>query len=204
MEWWWTVVWKYVLYLCYHRVSIIIITVVDCGGLPAPSDGSITISETTFESVSVFSCNEGFNQSGSLMRQCQANGQWSGEEAVCTSMLNYIDMCTYISYHNWTYAKPLCFSFVLLSVYDCGPLNDPINGTVQFAQTTFGSLAVFTCDTGFNLTGNNGQDYRECLTGAEWSGEDPICESRMRNNLIMTHLLYLHYSCWLWPVTVSW
>ena len=65
------------------------------------------------------------------------------------------------------------------SVYDCGPLNNPNNGTVNFTLTTFGAIAVFSCDKGFNLTGNNGENYRECLFGG-WDGEDPICESMLK------------------------
>ena len=53
--------------------------------LPAPVNGSIAIFGTMFESVSVFACDEGFNQSGSSMRECQANGEWSGIDTICTS-----------------------------------------------------------------------------------------------------------------------
>ena len=56
-------------------------------------------------------------------------------------------------------------------------MNNPANGTVEFNLTTFGAIAVFTCDIGYNLTGNDGQDYRECLFGG-WSGEDPTCQSK--------------------------
>ena len=64
----------------------IIPLVVDCGSLPAPVNGSIDISETTFGSVSTFTCDEGFNQSGSSLRECEATGDWSGSDTVCTSM----------------------------------------------------------------------------------------------------------------------
>ena len=63
-------------------------------------------------------------------------------------------------------------------VYDCGSLNNPTNGSVEFNLTTFGAIAVFSCDTGYNLTGNDGQDYRECLFGG-WSGQDPTCQSKL-------------------------
>ena len=71
-----------------QRVCLLLLLqciVVDCGLLPSPDNGTIIISETTFESVSTFSCNEGFNQSGSLLRTCQANGEWSGNDTICTS-----------------------------------------------------------------------------------------------------------------------
>ena len=47
---------------------------------------------------------------------------------------------------------------------------------------------MFTCDIGFNLTG---QDYRECLLG-EWSGEDPTCESK-RIKLIINYKMFYSF-----------
>ena len=68
-----------------NKLLFFSLSVVDCGLLPAPINGSIMISETTFGSVSAFMCNKGFNQSGSSIRQCEANGNWSGIDTVCTS-----------------------------------------------------------------------------------------------------------------------
>ena len=75
------------------------------------------------------------------------------------------------------------------SVYDCGPLSNPDNGTVEFTLTTFGAIAVFSCDEGFNLTGNNDEDYRECLFGG-WDGEDPTCESMFKQALLLCYFLF--------------
>ena len=52
-----------------------------------------------------------------------------------------------------------------------------MNGTVEFTRTTFGAIAEFNCDVGYNISGNNGKHYRECLLGV-WSGEDPLCNSK--------------------------
>ena len=77
-----------------YSTIIYCVIVADCGVLPAPVNGSIEILETTFESVSVFSCEKGFNQSGSSMRECQANGEWSGIDTICTS--NKINDCVFL------------------------------------------------------------------------------------------------------------
>ena len=44
--------------------------------------------------------------------------------------------------------------FYLSAVVDCGSLEDPDNGQVNFSNTTFESTANYTCDLGYNLNGN--------------------------------------------------
>ena len=79
--------------------------------------------------------------------------------------------------------------FLFHPVYDCGPLTNPDNGTVQLTLTTFGAIALFSCDEGFNLTGNNGEDYRECLFGG-WNGEDPTCESMLKQSSLLCYFIF--------------
>ena len=38
---------------------------------------------------------------------------------------------------------------------DCGELTDSTEGNVQFARTTFGSVAVYECDENYVLSGGN-------------------------------------------------
>ena len=65
--------------------------VVSCGSLSSPTNGSITITEVTFGALANFTCDEGFNLIGSSSRQCQANGNWSGNDTSCESMLENSD-----------------------------------------------------------------------------------------------------------------
>ena len=62
-------------------------TVVDCLNLTAPSNGQVSLTTTTFGSVAMYTCEEGYLVMGSAMRQCQANGNWSEEEPTCESKL---------------------------------------------------------------------------------------------------------------------
>ena len=55
----------------------------DCGVPPFIGNGNFNVTETTFESVAEYGCNEGFTLSGSLNRTCQADGTWSGAAPVC-------------------------------------------------------------------------------------------------------------------------
>ena len=57
---------------------------------------------------------------------------------------------------------------------DCGLLEAPDNGTVDLsAGTTFGSVAVYSCNDIFELVGSS---TRTCLGTGLWSDEPPICD----------------------------
>ena len=57
--------------------------VVDCGGLPSPKFGTVTLSGTTYGSTAVYACNEGYGVVGMAVRLCQANKNWSGTAPTC-------------------------------------------------------------------------------------------------------------------------
>ena len=66
-----------------------------------------------------------------------------------------------------------CIS-LFLTVADCGSLNNPANGQVSHtAGTTEGQNATYSCNTGYNLMGDN---TRTCQATGEWSGSEPTCE----------------------------
>jgi hypothetical protein len=57
---------------------------------------------------------------------------------------------------------------------DCGTLSPPTNGMVAVPTTTFGSVATYTCDTGYALMGSA---TRTCGPGGAWDGAEPTCAS---------------------------
>ena len=61
---------------------------------------------------------------------------------------------------------------VMFPVIDCGPLGDPANGEVSVSSTTFSSVATYSCNTGYTLTGD---DMRMCLGTGLWSDSEPTC-----------------------------
>ena len=64
--------------------------------------------------------------------------------------------------------------FLFLTALDCGSLPDPANGRVDHtAGTTFGQTAVYSCNIGYNLVGNN---TRTCQATRVWSGSAPTCQ----------------------------
>ena len=64
--------------------------------------------------------------------------------------------------------------FLFLTVVDCGALNASANGQVSHTNgTTFGQIATYSCDTGYNLVGNS---TRTCQADGVWSGSEPTCQ----------------------------
>ena len=60
-------------------------TVVKCKNLTALAFGEVEGSSMEYGSTLNFTCNTGYTLRGSRGRTCQANGMWSGEEALCDS-----------------------------------------------------------------------------------------------------------------------
>ena len=64
--------------------SVSISTAVDCGPLPNPDNGQVdTSSGTTSESTATYTCDNGYNLSGSQSRTCGADGLWASSEPIC-------------------------------------------------------------------------------------------------------------------------
>ena len=60
----------------------------------------------------------------------------------------------------------------LFTVVDCGLLVAPLFGEVNLTDTTFGSVAGYSCDRGYSI---NGTAMRVCEGSGEWSGTMPQC-----------------------------
>ena len=62
---------------------------VSCGSLNAPTNGHVnTTGGTSFEDVAMYSCDEGYMLNGTVVRTCQADGQWNGSEPTCESEIS--------------------------------------------------------------------------------------------------------------------
>ena len=53
----------------------------------------------------------------------------------------------------------------------CPELPDPLNGEVTWDDLTDGSIATYSCDTGYQLSGD---ETRICERG-QWTGNEPTC-----------------------------
>ena len=66
-----------------------------------------------------------------------------------------------------TYICPSC-------IVDCGALGNPFGGTADSsAGTTYGSVATFTCDLGYTMTGTA---TSTCQADESWDNLDPGCQ----------------------------
>ena len=76
----------------YFKFLFLLSPVVDCGVPPSVDGGGFNVTETTFQSMARYGCNDGFTLSGSQSRTCQADGTWSGTDPVCVAPTNSIQL----------------------------------------------------------------------------------------------------------------
>ena len=62
--------------------------IVSCSSLTNPNNGMISCSlgndgVHSYEDTCSFTCNTGYELTGSDTRTCQSNGSWSGSDAIC-------------------------------------------------------------------------------------------------------------------------
>ena len=68
-----------------------------------------------------------------------------------------------------------CSADCTIETIDCGTLSPPTNGSVSYSNsTTEGSVATYSCDSGYTLTGDDTE--RTCQADGTWSGSEPTCE----------------------------
>ncbi|KAJ8250433.1 hypothetical protein COCON_G00223550 [Conger conger] len=91
----------------------------------------------------MLTCTPGFYLGGRRIIKCLANGTWNGIEEKST--------CKIIS---------------------CGDLPSPPNGNKIGTLSTFGATAIFTCNTGYTLSGSH---VRECGANGLWNGVETKC-----------------------------
>ena len=65
--------------------------VIDCGNLTDPEDGQVMFTpgvvatiETGLGAIANYTCNDGYDLVGDVLRTCQANEQWAGTEPTCS------------------------------------------------------------------------------------------------------------------------
>ena len=59
----------------------------DCGSLPNPENGTVTINMTTQGGIAMYTCNQGYGQSESVTRTCGSDSLWTHEAPTCSGEL---------------------------------------------------------------------------------------------------------------------
>ncbi|GAB0087495.1 sushi, von Willebrand factor type A, EGF and pentraxin domain-containing protein 1 [Sergentomyia squamirostris] len=67
----------------------------------------------------------------------------------------------------WQQPEPSC------RIVECGPLEPISNGQVVVGRTTYGAMATYACNYGFDML--NGRNSRICESSGKWSGHPPQC-----------------------------
>ena len=124
-----------------HASSPLLYTVINCGLLENPEQGSVMLEAMTPGSTAAYTCNSGYVLAGMSTRTCESNGEWSGQAPTCDAI-------------------------------QCKPLPNIADGQVVVSGSRVGSVAVYTCDQGFQLVG---WSRRTCLSSGEWSSSEPSC-----------------------------
>ena len=174
-------------------------TAVICPALDIPGNGNINITGRTFGRMAIYSCNDGYTMNGETIRICQSEGSWSGSVPICEIVLcpaptlpdnglvettdqNFNSIATYScdngytlegerirtcqSDQTWSGVSPIC-KLVL-----CPALTMPDHGSIVTNGLTYGSMATYSCNTGYSI---EGQNIRNCQSDGDWSGIIPTC-----------------------------
>eukprot|EP00051_Salpingoeca_urceolata_P017103 m.230791 g.230791 ORF g.230791 m.230791 type:complete len:2290 (-) comp18860_c1_seq4:608-7477(-) len=174
-------------------------TIVSCGSFTVP-DGSVQFTSTVFGGSATGSCAEGFERSGgSTVRTCQSNGAWSGSVLECSRVscgnpatpahatitqltsTNYNGRVTFscsTGYNLVGSATAVCqanehwSTLPTCHIVTCSALSNPSHGTVQVSGFTFGTVATYECNTGYQISH---ELPLECMASGSWSRSPPVC-----------------------------
>ncbi len=106
----------------------------------------------------------------------------------------------YIHVHNHNF-------FHRTVVSTCGQLSSPVNGGLSLSSgVNEGSVATYTCDTGFNLTGSA---TRTCTSDGGWIPAAPVCLRISKSQYIKLYTVikcttYAYYEMNIYLYTYSW
>ncbi|TKS70023.1 CUB and sushi domain-containing protein 1 [Collichthys lucidus] len=174
--------------------------IISCGELPSPPFGTKLGTLTTFGATAIFMCNHGYTLVGSHVRECGANGLWSGAETRC--LAGHCDspdpiVNGHISGDGSSYRDTVVYQCMLgyrligTSVricqqdhrwsgttpvcvpITCGHPGNPANGRTNGSEFNLNDVVNFTCNRGYVLSGNA---RAQCRLNGQWSSPLPICK----------------------------
>ncbi|XP_063877551.1 sushi, von Willebrand factor type A, EGF and pentraxin domain-containing protein 1-like isoform X4 [Scylla paramamosain] len=169
-----------------------------CDAPPILPHGKGLLNEGTWPQVASLTCNYGYNLTGDTKVFCR-QGHWMDFNTTCEpvncfepevppygkitakhfsfgSIANYSCMHGYMLVGNpsvecdsdstWKGEIPVCLPV------DCGALEIPSNGRLDYFSTVLHSKAWYYCNAGYQIFG---EAVRTCTANATWSGNDPQC-----------------------------
>ncbi|XP_071998418.1 CUB and sushi domain-containing protein 1 isoform X2 [Engystomops pustulosus] len=173
--------------------------VISCGELPIPPNGNRIGTLNVYGATTIFTCNSGYTLVGSHVRECLANGLWSGIETRCLAghcgspdpIVN-----GHISGDGFSYRDTVVYqcnpgfrlvgTSVRICLQDhkwsgqtpvcvpitCGHPGNPANGITNGSEFNLNDVVNFTCNIGYVL---QGPFQAQCRSNGIWSSSLPIC-----------------------------
>eukprot|EP00058_Branchiostoma_floridae_P027893 XP_002613384.1 hypothetical protein BRAFLDRAFT_68379 [Branchiostoma floridae] len=167
-----------------------------CTALSAPHHGTISGSNNLGDTVT-FSCDLGYELTGSVTRTCQSTLDWSGTQPTCTKIqcppgqspshghvtgnIQYGDTISYTCDAGYVLtgdATSTCLSTGVWSNQPpqctevrCPELSAPANGDMT-GGNRYQNQVHFSCNTGYQLVGST---TLTCQADQTWSGPVPNC-----------------------------
>uniref|UniRef100_A0AAV2LT87 CUB and Sushi multiple domains 1 n=1 Tax=Knipowitschia caucasica TaxID=637954 RepID=A0AAV2LT87_KNICA len=174
--------------------------IISCGELHSPPFGTKLGTLNTFGATAIFMCNHGYTLVGSHVRECGANGLWSGTETRC--LAGHCDspdpiINGHISGDGSSYRDTVVYQCMLgyrligTSVricqqdhrwsgttpvcvpITCGHPGNPANGRTNGSEFNLNDVVNFTCSKGYVLSGNA---RAQCRLNGQWSSPLPVCK----------------------------
>merc|ERR1712166_89456 len=173
----------------------------DCGPLADVSNGIKTCSKSTFGGHCQFKCENGYELVGSELRNCNADGSWTGSKASCRKKgcgnlktpanARIVAGCTGTTYGHT--CEQTCEpgydtsgdeirsclgsgawsgNNLKCTIRDCGQPECNAKGKRVIDRTTFGGKVTYSCEPGYLL---KGVSTRECRADGKWGGITPEC-----------------------------
>ncbi|XP_069583000.1 CUB and sushi domain-containing protein 1 [Ranitomeya imitator] len=174
-------------------------TVISCGDLPTPPNGNRIGTLNVYGATTIFTCNTGYTLVGSHVRECLANGLWSGTETRCLAghcgspdpIVN-----GHISGDGFSYRDTVVYqcnpgfrlvgTSVRICLQDhkwsgqtpvcvsitCGHPGNPSHGITNGSEFNLNDVVNFTCNMGYVLPG---PFQAQCRSTGMWSSSLPTC-----------------------------
>ena len=75
----------------------------------------------------------------------------------------------------WRYSDLIAVVYVYFFLTECSTLQDPDHGSVTFDSLEYQSVATYSCDKGFVLSG---QEQGTCQASGKWTALAPTCQPK--------------------------
>ena len=63
----------------------------------------------------------------------------------------------------------------------CPPLGSPANGNVDEGNRLVGDVAVYACEEGYRIEGDENRTCTQVGQNGQWTGSDPTCSSELNS-----------------------